>query len=199
MELFDLLGIASGACEALGLRYYIGGAVASGYWGDPRPTRDVDIVVILPPSKVRDLCALFQAPDYYVSVDAALDAVRRGTQFNIIHPASGFTVDVMTPFNEGYRSVQFDRARRIQLEGGPGTVFAAPEDVILNKMIYYREGHSDKHLRDIAAILKVGDKEIDRGYIASWAVNLDVMDVWNRILSGIGPQQSLPFRESPPP
>ena len=38
---------------------------------------------------------------------------------------------------------------------------APPEYVIVRKLEYYREGGSEKHLRDISGILELSPKEID--------------------------------------
>jgi hypothetical protein len=59
--------------------------------------------------------------------------------------------------------------------------FSSPEDVILKKLEFYREGGSEKHLRDIAGVLKVQGDKIDRRYIAGWASRLGVADIWEEI------------------
>jgi len=60
--------------------------------------------------------------------------------------------------------------------------FASPEDVILKKMEYYKEGGSEKHLRDITGILKISGEKIDRPYIVSWAERMGVIEIWEAIL-----------------
>lgn len=50
-------------------------------------------------------------------------------------------------------------------------------------MWYYREGGSEKHLRDIAAIMQVSGQIIDLGYVARWAEQLELSDVWQAILN----------------
>jgi hypothetical protein len=66
---------------------------------------------------------------------------------------------------------------------GRNGFLAAPEDIILGKMIYYQEGRHEKHLRDIAAMLRISGHEIDREYIADWSKRLGLDDVWQAILS----------------
>jgi len=56
-----------------------------------------------------------------------------------------------------------------------------PEDVIIKKMEYYREGGPEKHLRDITGILKVSAEDIDPDYIAQWAERLDLVKIWEAI------------------
>lgn len=60
---------------------------------------------------------------------------------------------------------------------------ASPEDVILGKLVYYREGGSDKHLRDITGILLTNAVVIDRVYIDSQAAALGVDEEWRSILN----------------
>ena len=50
----------------------------------------------------------------------------------------------------------------------------------------YREGGSDKHLRDIASVLKVMGERVDRSFIEHWASTLGYSDIWHAILRRIG-------------
>ncbi len=67
------------------------------------------------------------------------------------------------------------------MPGRPGYT-AAPEDVILGKLWYYQVGGSEKHLRDIAAMLQVSGHEIDMAYIEHWAQQLGVTEEWRTVL-----------------
>ena len=49
-------------------------------------------------------------------------------------------------------------------------------------MEYYREGGSEKHLRDIAGIMKISAGEIDERYIGEWADRLGLREVWDAML-----------------
>jgi hypothetical protein len=57
--------------------------------------------------------------------------------------------------------------------------FASPEDVIIKKLVYYREGGSEKHLRDISGVLKIMAAEIDRAYIERWVQRLGLTREWS--------------------
>lgn len=63
---------------------------------------------------------------------------------------------------------RFARARSLRPAESYEAAFASAEDVIIKKMEYYREGASEKHLRDSAGMLKVSGAEIDRVYIGEW-------------------------------
>ncbi len=181
MEQAELLAYVVRALDERAIPYLIVGSIASMAYGEPRLTRDIDIVVDLRPEHVECLCAAFPADEFYVSLPAARQAVARRHQFNVIHPTSGNKIDFMIARSDAWGREQLARAK---LELQPGTVasVAAPEDVILSKLLYYREGHSDKHLRDVAAMLQVSGDEIDRSYVARWAKELGVSDIWQAIL-----------------
>jgi len=97
---------------------------------------------------------------------------------------------------DGFRQSKFDRSRlaRARSLATAGTVasFASPEDVIVKKLQYFREGGSEKHLRDIAGVLKTQANRIDREYIVEWAARLGLLEEWRLVASRLAspPEQS---------
>jgi len=168
--------------ESHGITYRVVGSMASMAYGEPRFTNDVDIVAELPLDKVLALCAAFPAPEYYVSEQAARSAVQKRFQFNILHPPSGLKVDVIVPHDTEFTRNERVRAKRITSEGEYSAWFGSPEDVILNKLIFFQLGGIEKHLRDIAGMLKLLRSNLDRHYIEKWAVKLGVAAEWGMIL-----------------
>lgn len=168
-------------CESLRLEYYVTGSYAGMTWGEPRYTNDVDIVVELPSWKVKEFCAAFSMPEYYCSEDAAMDAARGPSQFNILWTGEGVKADIMvfrdTPFDES----RLARARRVQIPEVGSAMIAAPEDVILKKLEFFRDGGSDKHTRDITGIIKVSGDTLDYAYIEHWVPRLGVRNEWDMI------------------
>lgn len=177
----ELLRRAVEILDRLQLRYFVTGSMASIFYGEPRFTNDIDIVVDLPLAKVDAFCQAFPADEYYVSADSARQAVLKKRQFNIIHPASGLKVDVMLPSNPIFDASRFQRSRNLSPAPGLSVRFASPEDVILKKLEFFRDGGSDKHLRDIRGMLRISRTEIDREYLQSWSQRLDVAEIWDRI------------------
>lgn len=182
MEQSDLLRLAIETLEELEIPYALVGSFASGVWGESRFTQDIDIVIQVDPQTVESLCAAFSPDEFYVSRAAALDAVRTGQQFNVIHPASGNKIDFMIASNSPWGRAQIDRRRRVQLASDLSGDFAAPEDVILGKLIYYNEGGSEKHLRDITGILRISGETIDREYLTRFAQQLGLADLWQQVV-----------------
>jgi hypothetical protein len=62
--------------------------------------------------------------------------------------------------------------------------FASPEDTILAKLEWYRMGGevSDRQWRDILGVLKTRAGELDLTYLHTWAKELKVNDLLERIL-----------------
>jgi hypothetical protein len=182
MEPFELLGYVVAALERLGLRYLVTGSVATIYYGEPRFTNDIDIVAALPAARIAEFCRAFPAPEFYLSEEAVREAVRQGGQFNIIHPTSGLKVDVIIPEDTPFNRSRFSRGLRVKPVADIEASFASPEDVIIKKLEYYRDGGSEKHLRDIAGVLKISGDRLDRAYLAEWVARLGLDAVWQAVL-----------------
>jgi hypothetical protein len=181
MEQLDLLRYLVRVIEDLGLRYFVTGSTATIFYGEPRFTNDIDVVVELPQQRIEEFCRRFPPDQFYVSEAAAREAVLKKGQFNIIHPASGLKVDVIVPNPSPFNESRFVRVRRLHAADDFEACFASPEDAIIKKMDYYRQSGSEKHLRDIAGVLKTSQDQIDMAYITRWAEQMDLSDLWTAI------------------
>jgi hypothetical protein len=182
MEQFELLQFVCTALEDLGIEYFVTGSQATIAYGEPRFTNDIDIVIALDVARLDAFLECFPEEEFYLSRAAAMEAVSRKSMFNIIHPKSGLKVDVIIPGATSYERSRFERARRIQVGDDFSASFSSPEDVILKKLEFYKLGESDKHLRDIAGVLKISGESVDRDYIARLAKELGVLDQWQMAL-----------------
>jgi len=185
MEQFDLLRYTVETLERLSIPYALVGSWGSGIYGEPRFTRDIDIVVELTMASVPAFCAAFPNGEFYLSENAVREAVRDRFQFNVVHPSSGNKIDFILIRNEPWRAGQVSRRRRVTLGSGDETFsgyVAAPEDVILGKLWYYSEGGGDRHLRDIAGILRVTGDGVDRAEVERWARQLGYLEIWQAVI-----------------
>ena len=182
METNDLLRFVAAAFERLGLNYFVTGSMATIAYGEPRFTNDIDVVVDLPTEKVAALCAAFPPEQFYVSAAAVAEAVRLRHPFNILHPESGLKVDGFVASESEFDRSRLGRALRLHVLPDRTVSFASPEDVILKKLVYYREGASEKHLRDIAGVLRVRGEQLDMNYLREWVQKLELSDAWQAIL-----------------
>lgn len=171
------------ALEAAGINYFITGSIASIAYGEPRLTLDVDIVADLDEESVCRLKKHFPEDDYYFSLDAAKTAIRNRTQFNIISLSTGLKADLMIPPDTAFNRSRFLRRREIVIPDGCNARAASPEDVILKKLEYFQMGGSDKHLRDIAGMIKTSGSSLDFEYLRDWASRLELGRLWDLVLS----------------
>jgi hypothetical protein len=181
MNQAELLRYVVETLDTLGIDYMVSGSHASIYYGEPRMTQDIDVVADVTLAHLPALLERFAAPEFYVSEEAARDATATRGQFNIIHSLTGLKIDIVVRKDTPYHQVEFDRRWRRPLLPGIEAYFARPEDVILNKLLYFQQGGSDRHLRDIAGMLRVSRAEIDTGYIDDWAQRLGVRDAWQAV------------------
>ena len=151
----DLLDLFVRPIHEAGLRYVVAGSVAAMYFSEPRLTIDVDIPIFLGGRDLPVFESFFRGPDFYCAPSEVLkvevDRECRG-HFNIIHIPTGLKAD----FYPGRLDKTFLWAweNRVMVESDTGPVWLAPpEYVILWKLIFYKEGKSQKHLRDISRIL----------------------------------------------
>ena len=167
----------------LGARYIISGSVASILYGEPRFTNDVDFVVFLREREIAMLTEIFPAPEFYVPpLEIIVSEVSRPTkgQFNVIYADTGFKADFYTAGRDEFNAWGFRNSRQMTYRGEQVTV-APPEYVIVRKLEYFREGSSDKHLRDIRAMLNVSSDVIDREALNEWIKIRGVEKEWAKV------------------
>lgn len=191
MEQSELMRLVVRALESLKIPYMITGSQASAYYGEPRFTRDIDIVADIKREQVDAFAAFFPPNEFYCDKDMINEEIKNRGQFNIIHAASGLKIDIILTKTTEFSRTEFSRRRRSAVFPDQEGSFASPEDVIIKKMEFYKEGGSEKHLRDITGILKVSGEQIDRDYISEWARRLGLTEIWEAVQRRVGGKMSL--------
>lgn len=157
--------------EAAGVPYMLTGSVAMSLYGQPRMTRDIDLVVECDSTDAADWVRMFGA-DCYVSPEAVADAITRGGMFNVIHNEGVAKADFIVRRNEEYRQVEFARrqSRRI---GALEILVVAREDLVLSKLLWWKDGESAQQHADLVVLLESA-ANMDRAYLEKWAAKLGV-------------------------
>jgi len=181
MDQNELLLFVVDCFEKLRIPYLVTGAIASIAYGEPRFTNDIDIVADMPPGHIQEFKSCFPENEFYLDVDSMKEAIKRRSQFNIIHPESGLKVDVIISKKDDFDQSRFARTKKLNITETASAHFASPEDVIIKKLQYFKKGHSDKHLRDITSMLKISSELIDRTYISFWSKKLSVSEIWEEM------------------
>ena len=163
----------------------IGGSVAAIFYGEPRLTHDVDLIVTLKAKDVPALATMFPDRDFYLPPPEAIaeEVEREAGQFNLIHQATGFKADFYVAGRDELNNWGLELKREIQFEGETVAV-APPEYVVVRKLQYFREAGSEKHLRDIRSILAVWGSQLDSDALDRWIERLDVAAEWQKARAG---------------
>lgn len=176
----DLVGLFVRPLEALGIPYMVTGGVAAVIYGDPRFTRDIDIVLWLAPADAERFSGAFDPEAFYVPpLDTLREEAgrRRHGHFKVIHRDSALRADVYVSGSDPLHEWAFDLRRRLELDHGSITL-APPEYVIVRKLEYYRDSGSDRHLRDIGMMLQLSADQIDQREVERWVRELDLGAEW---------------------
>jgi hypothetical protein len=172
MNELDIVQDISKKFEQAGIPYMLTGSMAMNYYAVPRMTRDIDVVVAIALQDVQPVIRLFRA-EYYVSPESVRDAVARQSMFNLIHLESVIKVDCIVRKNEPYRLEEFARRRRIKVLDFD-TWIVSKEDLIISKLFWAKDSHSELQLRDVRNLLATG---FDAPYLERWTheLGLDIL------------------------
>lgn len=139
------------------------GAVASIIYGEPRLTNDLDMVVLMTTEDIEKFLEAFPAAEFYRPPSEVLRIeIKRPYRghFNLIHHETGMKADIYLAGEDELHRWALSQRRGIVFETEQIWV-APPEYVIIRKLEYYREGRSEKHLRDISGMLEVSSQEVN--------------------------------------
>ena len=159
------------------------GAVASIIYGEPRLTHDLDLVIELDPAYIDRFVEAFPLDEFYCPpaeiIQVEIKRPQRG-HFNLIHHSTGFKADIYTSGKDKFHHWALNNRKRIDFEGE--VVRLAPvEYVIIRKLQYYREGRSEKHLRDIVGILEVSLDQIDFNMLKEKITEMNLEKEWSMV------------------
>ncbi len=170
--------------DELGVPWLVGGSLSSSLQGVPRATQDVDLVAALQAGHVQSFSAALEE-NFYVSEDAIHNAIRRCSSFNLIHLDTMTKVDIFVPSVAPLAAAQLRRRWFITLEDGSRLPVASAEDIILQKLDWYRKGDqsSERQLRDVVGVLQVREKALDTGYLEMMAEQSGLSELLRKAIS----------------
>lgn len=170
----EFLGRLVDLMDSAGVPYRVTGSVGRSFYGRPRATNDIDMVIAPTDSQFSDFLS-HVGPDYYVSEAAAWEAFRSKSAFNIIDTRTGWKADLRIRQTRAFSLEEFRRRRRASILGMDVWV-ASAEDVILSKLEWAEQGRPDRRIHDALAVLLVQHENVDKDYLRNWARELGVQD-----------------------
>ena len=179
----DLFLIFIRPLNHLGIAFMVTGSAASMAYGVPRVTLDIDMVLELTATQTGLMSGAFPPEEFYCPprevIGIETERAARG-HFNVIHMATGFKADFYPVGDDPLHRWAMARRRRVEMFGEP-VMLAPPEYVIVRKLEYFKEGGSDKHLRDIRGMLDVSGELIDGAKLESMIRKRDLHEGWDRV------------------
>ena len=191
-DLLAVLEQLAGVLDRLGLRFVVGGSLASSAWGEPRSSHDADLLTELPRTRVAELFAALR-PGFYVDQNEILSAVLE--PFNVIHLGLYHKVDLFVAGAGALDTAQLESAVPRHLGGDSGREYpvTAPEIVVLRKLDWFRKTaeSSDRQWRDVQAVLRTQGRRLDQPRMRELAGTAGRADLLQRALSEAWSDESL--------
>lgn len=171
--------------EKLRIHYYVVGSLASSLYGIPRATADVDLIADIRQHHIDSLVQLLQK-DFYVDKDRIKEAVRQQSSFQAIHLSTMFKIDVFLSKDDDHSHEEMARRTKFQVteEKGQDLYLASAEDIILNKLQWYKSGGgvSERQWNDVLGVLRVLDKILDFNYLKNSATKRKILDLLEKAI-----------------
>jgi hypothetical protein len=172
------------ALDRIGIRYAIGGSVASSARGIYRATNDIDLIAIVIAAQTERLGGELGS-DWYADAEQMRNAIAARRAFNVIHIPLGNKVDIF-PATDDFHLSQVERATRVAPFPDDTNLYpvATAEDILLAKLQWYRLGgeSSERQWNDISGIV-AANPDLDLAYLSAWAARLGVTDLLDRALA----------------
>ncbi len=177
MNEIDIVRDISQKFEQGGISFMLTGSIAMNFYAQPRMTRDIDVVVEIGAEDVNPILGLFGS-DYYVSAESVRESIACESMFNIIHLESVIKVDCIVRKKSEYRRTEFERRQRIRVSDFY-TWIVTKEDLIISKLFWAKDSHSEVQLGDVKKLLATG---FDAPYLEKWTKELGVANLWQECL-----------------
>jgi len=173
-----------GALQTAAIPHMVTGSVASGFHGEPRATNDVDCVIDPTPAQLDTFLGAL-GEEFYVSVEAARQALARRGTFNLVHPPTGLKIDLIIRRETAFAAEEFERRVPGNVWGVEASI-ATPEDVILSKLAWAQQSDSERQRRDALGVARVSAPRLDLRYLRQWAERLGIAPLLAAVLREAG-------------
>jgi hypothetical protein len=171
--------------ERLDILYYVTGGIASVYYGEPRSTRDLDVVLNIDIDGIDTLVAALESENFYVPGVEEVKSGRMQT-LGITHKETISRADLVISGKDEFDLLKFERRKSIEFSTEINVYLASPEDVILNKLRWGAKSQSEKQWRDVLGVLKVRGENLDFNYLRHWAERLGLEDLLEQAFTEAG-------------
>jgi hypothetical protein len=172
---------------SLEIPYYITRGVASAAYGEPRSTKDLDLVIQIQAQDITRLSAVLEQQGFYCP-PGAIEEIQQGVGkvLSVTHTETIDNVDLVLSGDSEFDRVKLQRRRQLRVRNVTELWLISPEDLILGKILWGQGKRSEKQWRDVLGVLKVQAANLDYGYLAEWSEQLGIADMLSQALVEAG-------------
>jgi len=175
--------------EQYNIPYYITGGVAAILYGEPRTTRDLDVVINLQRGRLSVLVNALEASGFYCPPGAVEELqAGQGQTLSVTHMSMVLNADLVlnadTPFDRSKMSRR--RLESFDETGNQQFWVASPEDLVLAKLLWGQRSQSEKQWRDVLGVLKIQGETLDFDYLLQWAEPLALTEALSQAIVAAG-------------
>ena len=174
-EELEVLEIVTRQLNEAEIPYMISGSIAANYYTVPRMTRDIDIVIELGQGDIDKFVGLFEK-DFYLNREMVTNEVSRRGMFNLIHNRYVVKIDFIINKSSAYQQAAFSRRKQVLIEQSP-MWFVSAEDLVISKLLWAKDSHSEIQLKDVANLIETTDN-LDSEYIDNWIRELGLEQIY---------------------
>lgn len=165
----EALGKIVGVLETESIDYMIVGGFATSFHNRSRTTNDIDLVVQIYASSVKNIVSHF--PEWESQTKMFEELFEEAGMFNLTDWTTGIRFDIMAYEDSDYNWAAFQR-RQKQSFLDREVYFCAIEDLIIGKLKWYDLSKSEKQLGDLQYLVKAPD--INWDYLNNWVERLNI-------------------------
>lgn len=170
----------------------ITGSLAVAFYGRPRFTHDLDIVVdVFGAQKKRVIHALHTLTkhfDLFFNPDQLDTEARRGDMVSILDKKTGTKIDLWIRADDAFSREEFSRRSKRRVYSAT-IYFVSPEDLIIKKLSWFAWSQSARHLEDAYAVYHGQKQRLDLPYMEGWIKRLGLTPQWQQVLTMPNPQR----------
>lgn len=176
------------ALEDLGIPYMVVGGLSSMAYGNPRTTKDADIVLAVDGSGL-DLLADKLGDEFSLDPQGSFEMVTGTSRYHLRVPSVRFEIELFLLSDDAHDRARFERRRPFpSRQLGARTMIPTAEDVVIMKLRWYAIAKRGKDGDDIKNIIGVlGDDALDWDYIHRWTAEHGTRQLLDEIRASIPP------------
>lgn len=184
MNPLEILLLTAERLNRLNIPFMITGAFAVSFYGRPRSTHDIDLVLELRQAEIPEVHKAFE-DDFFASTEMMEEAAARRSMFNLIHNETATKIDIWLLEDTAFDQTRFSRRASEILHGVPVCI-SSPEDMIIIKLDWFKQTEIQKHYEDALGIAQVQRDALEVEYIRDWCEQLYLGELCERLLGEAG-------------